>query len=150
MPAKGWGESRASRLWSALALVVVIIGFIYATMGAFNKSFSSVVPVTLVSDRAGLVMEVGAKVKLRGVQVGEVGTITGGDTPVKLRLNLFPDQVKFIPANVSARIQATTIFGAKYVELVYPPDPSAKRLASGGSCSRATSAPRSTRCSRTW
>jgi len=115
MAAKGWSESRASRLWSALALVVVIIAFIYATMGAFNKSFSSFVPVTLVSDRAGLVMEVGAKVKLRGVQVGEVGTITGGDTPVTLRLNLFPDQLKFIPANVAARIQATTIFGAKYV-----------------------------------
>jgi phospholipid/cholesterol/gamma-HCH transport system substrate-binding protein len=131
MPAKGWGESRASRLWSALALVVVIIAFVYATMGAFNKSFSSFVPVTLVSDRAGLVMEVGAKVKLRGVQVGEVGTVTGGNTPVTLKLNLFPDQMKFIPANVSARIQATTIFGAKYVELVYPTDPSAKRLASG-------------------
>jgi len=131
MAAKGWGESRASRLWSALALVVVIIAFIYATMGAFNKSFSSFVPVTLVSDRSGLVMEVGAKVKLRGVQVGEVGTITGGNTPVKLKLNMFPDQLKFIPSNVQARIQATTIFGAKYVELVYPPEPSAKRLASG-------------------
>ena len=124
MAAKGWSESRASRLWSALALVVVIIAFIYATMGAFNKSFSSFVLVTLVSDRAGLVMEVGAKVKLRGVQVGEVGTITGANSPVSLKLNLFPDQINFIPANVQARIRATTIFGAKYVELVYPTDPS--------------------------
>ncbi|MCV7226436.1 MCE family protein [Mycolicibacterium komossense] len=131
MAATRWGESRASRLWSALALVVVIVAFVYVTMGAFNKSFSSFVPVTLVSDRAGLVMEVGAKVKMRGVQVGEVGTITGGNTPVTLKLNLFPDQLKFIPANVAARIQATTIFGAKYVELVYPADPSATRLASG-------------------
>ena len=30
------------------------------------------IPLTLVSDRAGLVMEPGAKVKLRGVQVGQV------------------------------------------------------------------------------
>jgi phospholipid/cholesterol/gamma-HCH transport system substrate-binding protein len=109
----------------------MIIAFVYATMGAFNKTFSSFVPVTLVSDRAGLVMDVGAKVKLRGVQVGEVGTITGGKTPVSLKLNLFPDQINFIPANVQARIRATTIFGAKYVELVYPTDPSPKRLASG-------------------
>jgi phospholipid/cholesterol/gamma-HCH transport system substrate-binding protein len=129
--ARGWGESRASRRWSALALFVVIIAFVYATMGAFNKTFSSFVPVTLVSDRAGLVMDVGAKVKLRGVQVGEVGTITGGETPVSLKLNLFPDQINFIPANVQARIRATTIFGAKYVELVYPTDPSPNRLASG-------------------
>lgn len=131
MAAQGWGQSRASRLWSALALVVAVVVFVCVTMGAFNKSFSSFVPVTLVSDRAGLVMEVGAKVKLRGVQVGEVGTITGGNTPVQLKLNLFPDQVKFIPANVQARIQATTIFGAKYVELLYPEDPSTKRLSSG-------------------
>ena len=131
MAASGWGQSRASRLWSALALVVVIIAFVYATMGAFNKTFSSFVPVTLVSDRAGLVMDVGAKVKLRGVQVGEVDTITGGKTAVSLKLNLFPDQLNFIPANVQARIRATTIFGAKYVELVYPTDPSPNRLASG-------------------
>jgi phospholipid/cholesterol/gamma-HCH transport system substrate-binding protein len=36
-----------------------------------------------------------------------------------------------IPANVAAEIKATTIFGVKYVELVPPPDPSPKRLASG-------------------
>jgi phospholipid/cholesterol/gamma-HCH transport system substrate-binding protein len=131
MAATGWGESRSSRRWFALALLVVVVAFIYGTMGAFNKTFTSFVPVTLVSDRAGLVMEVGAKVKMRGVQVGEVGTITGGKTPISLKLKLFPDQVKFIPANVAARIQATTIFGAKYVELVYPNDPSPNRLASG-------------------
>jgi phospholipid/cholesterol/gamma-HCH transport system substrate-binding protein len=131
MAARGWGEGRASRRWSALALFVVIVAFVYATMGAFNMTFSSFVPVTLVSDRAGLVMDVGAKVKLRGVQVGEVDTVTGGKTPVSLKLNLFPDQIKFIPANVQARIRATTIFGAKYVELVYPSDPSPNRLASG-------------------
>ena len=131
MAATGWGESRSSRRWFALALLVVVIAFIYGTMGAFNKTFTAFVPVTLVSDRAGLVMEVGAKVKMRGVQVGEVGTITGGKTPISVKLNLFPDQVKFIPANVAARIQATTIFGAKYVELVYPNDPSPNRLAAG-------------------
>lgn len=131
MAKRSWGESRTSRLWAALALVVVVVTFVYATMGAFNKSFSSFVPVTLVADRSGLVMEEGAKVKLRGVQVGEVSTIRGGKSPVSLTLNLFPDQIKFIPANVQARIQATTIFGAKYVELVYPTDPTASRLASG-------------------
>jgi phospholipid/cholesterol/gamma-HCH transport system substrate-binding protein len=118
-------------LYWAAALFAVIVVFVYVTMGMFNKSFASFVPVTLVSERSGLVMEVGAKVKLRGVQVGEVGTITGGNTPVSLKLNLFPDQVKFIPANVQARIRATTIFGAKYVELVYPSDPSPQRLVSG-------------------
>ncbi|BBY64924.1 virulence factor [Mycolicibacterium helvum] len=109
----------------------LIVCFVYVTMGMFTNAFSQYVPVTVVSDRAGLVMEVGAKVKLRGVQVGEVGMVTGGRTPVSLRLNLFPNQLEFIPANVQARINATSVFGAKYVELVYPTDPSPKRLAAG-------------------
>ena len=124
-------ESRERRGWWALAMLTVIIAFVYATMGAFNKTFTSYTPVTLNSDRAGLVMEVGAKVKLRGIQVGEVGAITGGKDPITLKLNIFRDQAKFIPANVGARIEATTIFGAKYVELIYPSDPSQKRLQAG-------------------
>lgn len=131
MAATSWHDNAATRRWSALALVVVILAFVYATMGAFNKAFTSFIPVTLISDRSGLVMEVGAKVKLRGVQVGEVSAISGGESPMQLSLNMFPDQMMFIPANVEARVQATTIFGAKYVELIYPNDPSPNRLASG-------------------
>ncbi len=69
-----------ARLWSALGAgrgdhrVRLRARWVRST-----RVFTSFVPVTLVSDRAGLVMEVGAKVKLRGVQVGEVGTITGGN-----------------------------------------------------------------------
>ena len=129
--AGGWGDSRAHRIGWAAALIAAIVVFVYVTMGAFNKSFASFVPVTLVSDRSGLVMEVGAKVKLRGVQVGEVDGVTGGKDPITLKLNIFRDQAKFIPADVGARIQATTIFGAKYVELIYPSDPSPQRLQAG-------------------
>jgi phospholipid/cholesterol/gamma-HCH transport system substrate-binding protein len=87
--------------------------------------------VTLTSDRAGLVMETNAKVKLRGVQVGRVAAITGGREPVVLKLEIDKDQIKYIPANVEAQIRATTVFGAKFVDLVYPDDPSAQRLAEG-------------------
>ncbi|HXO49719.1 MAG TPA: MCE family protein, partial [Mycobacterium sp.] len=129
--AKRGRESRERRGWWALAMLTVIIAFVYATMGAFNQTFTSYTPVTLTSDRAGLVMEVGAKVKLRGVQIGEVGAVTGGKDPITLKLNIFRDQAKFVPANVGARIQPTTIFGAKYVELIYPSDPSPQRLQAG-------------------
>jgi phospholipid/cholesterol/gamma-HCH transport system substrate-binding protein len=89
------------------------------------------VPVTLASDRAGLVMESGAKVKMRGVEVGRVASIIGGKQPVNLKLEIYPDQISHIPANVQAEIKATTAFGAKYVELIAPDDPSPKRLAAG-------------------
>ena len=37
------------------------------------------------------------------------------------KLEIYPDQIEYIPANVSpARIEATTVFGSKYVELTYP------------------------------
>ena len=41
-------------------------------IGLFRGSFTKTVPVTVISDRAGLVMNPDAKVKMRGVQVGKV------------------------------------------------------------------------------
>ncbi|OBH08891.1 MCE-family protein MCE3A [Mycobacterium sp. E1747] len=100
-------------------------------LGFFAGTFRSYIPVTLVSDRSGLVMESGAKVKLRGVDVGRVSGIVGGKQPVSLKLEIDPDQVRYIPANVQAEIKATTAFGAKYVDLIYPENPSGKRIAAG-------------------
>jgi phospholipid/cholesterol/gamma-HCH transport system substrate-binding protein len=42
-----------------------------------------------------------------------------------------PSAIRYLPTNVEARIKPTTIFGSKYVELVYPPDPSPQRLKAG-------------------
>ena len=76
-------------------------------------------------------METGAKVKMRGVEVGRVKSIEGGDGKASLQLAIYPDQIQFIPANVQAQIQSTTAFGAKFVDLVYPVDPSPGRLTAG-------------------
>lgn len=121
--------------WFTLLLVVVVIVAVWLSYALFTGTLRSYVPVTLTSDRSGLVMETNAKVKMKGVQVGKVVAINGGDAesaaPVKLRLDIYPDQIRFIPANIEARIRATTIFGAKYVDLVYPDNPSADRLQAG-------------------
>jgi phospholipid/cholesterol/gamma-HCH transport system substrate-binding protein len=115
-------------LW-ALILVALVCGFVFVTLGRFNGTFDTSVPVVVTSDRAGLVMDTGAKVKLRGVQVGRVSNVRSGQDSVRLNLEIDPAQLKYIPANVSAQIRATTVFGAKYVDLVYPSDPSPRRLA---------------------
>src|SRR5436190_23388677 len=117
--------------WHALILLVVFSILIWLSYALFAGTLRSSVPVTLTSDRAGLVMETNAKVKLRGVQVGRVSAIAGGKEPVVLKLEIDKDQIKYIPANVEAQIRATTVFGAKFVDLVYPDDPSAQRLAAG-------------------
>jgi phospholipid/cholesterol/gamma-HCH transport system substrate-binding protein len=115
--------------WATLILVLVLAAAIWLTYALFTGTFRRSVPVTLTSDRAGLVMETNAKVKLRGVQVGRVAAITGGREPVTLKLEIDRDQIKNIPANVEAQIRATTVFGAKFVDLVYPSGPSSQRLA---------------------
>ena len=125
------GERTLHPAWWALILVSTLVGTVALSMAMFNRAFASYVPVTLVSSRAGLVMESGAKVKLRGVQVGQVDSISPGTGAVSLKLDLFPDAIRYIPANVDARIRATTAFGAKYVELTYPTDPSSQRISAG-------------------
>jgi phospholipid/cholesterol/gamma-HCH transport system substrate-binding protein len=125
------GSRRIHPLWWTAALFATVTAIVVVCSGFFAGTFRSFVPVTLVSDRSGLVMEPGAKVKMRGVEVGQVAGITGGKAPVSLSLQIFPDQIKYIPANVEAQIMATTAFGAKYVDLIYPVKPSQHRLGAG-------------------
>ncbi|MDA4105934.1 MCE family protein [Mycolicibacterium holsaticum] len=117
--------------WWTLILVVVIAVAIWLTYALFVGSFRSTETVTLTSERAGLVMETNAKVKLRGVQVGRVSAIQGGSAPVALKLEIDKDKIDYIPSNVEAQIRATTVFGAKFVDLIYPSEPSSQRLAAG-------------------
>ena len=115
-------------------LVLVIAAISTLTALLFSGTLRSTVPLTVVSDRAGLVMENGAKVKLHGVQIGVVETF-GAETPpgapeqAKLRLKIFRSDFKYLPSNIEAEIKASTAFGAKYVDLVAPPGgPSPERL----------------------
>ncbi len=112
--------------WWTLILAVVTIAALWLTYSLFVGSFKKTETVTLTSERSGLVMETNAKVKLRGVQVGRVASIQGGSQPVALKLEIDKDKIGFIPANVEAQIRATTVFGAKFVDLVYPSDPSGR------------------------
>jgi phospholipid/cholesterol/gamma-HCH transport system substrate-binding protein len=117
--------------WLALLLVLGLAGAVLVSMGAFNRTLSSAVPVTLTADRSGLVMEPYAKVKMRGVQVGRVASVASVNDAASLQLDISPDQIAYIPANVEARISASSLFGAKFVDLVPPTDPSPKHLAAG-------------------
>jgi len=105
--------------------------FLFVSGMGYTRAYKTYVPVTLVSDRAGLVLDPGAKVMLRGVEVGEVRNVGLGKDRASLGLGLDPDQIHYIPANVQAEIKAATVFGTKYVELLSPQKPSPARLAAG-------------------
>lgn len=127
-------ESRSGSrdpIWYAVALIAVLVALVVFTGLMFFGTFRSFVPVAVVSDRAGLVMETRASVKLRGVKVGEVAAISPQLNSARLELKLFPDAVAYIPDNVQVEIKATTAFGSKYVDLIVPGDPSSTPLAAG-------------------
>ena len=124
-------DHRIPTKWWPLFLIGLVAALVFATATAFLGTFRSAVPVTLTSERSGLVLETGAKVKLRGVDVGRVRAIEGGQGDARMQLDIDTEQVRFIPANVGARINVTTVFGAKFVDLVYPEDPQPQRLSAG-------------------
>ncbi|OOK82934.1 mce related family protein [Mycobacterium kansasii] len=126
-------ESRSQRThpgrWT-FVLVIAVIGTIVLTATLFSGSFKSSIAVTVLSDRAGLVMDRGGKVKLRGVQVGRVSEITAGKDHVTLKLAIQPEQIRYIPANVgpgsgpppcSARNTSTWFTRAIPARSVWPP-----------------------------
>ncbi|MDG4668066.1 MCE family protein [Mycobacterium sp. 236(2023)] len=125
------GTSRIPALWWAVILVVVVALLISLSMASFLGRLQRTVPVLLTADRAGLVMATGAKVKMRGVLVGRVRNISNRGDGVHLELDIDPDQVQFIPANIEAEIKATTAFGTKFVDLIYPEIPDNQRISAG-------------------
>lgn len=118
-------------IWFAPGLVIVVVSIVAVAWVMSTGALRTFVPVTLISDRAGLVMDPRAPVKFRGVPVGEVATIGADLNSAKLDLKLFPDAAAHLPSNVQAEIKATTIFGGKYVDLILPSDPSPTQLAAG-------------------
>ena len=113
---------------TVLALVVVVA----VAVGLFQDSFTRTVPVTVVADRAGLVMYPDAKVKINGAQVGKVASIEPlPDGGAALHLAIDPAAVDVIPANVGAEITSSTVFGSKFVELVAPAQASPAAVRAG-------------------
>ncbi len=88
--------------------------------------------LTLLSSRAGLVVDPGSKVTFNGVEIGRVSRIglidVDGTQKAKLSLEVDPDYLRFIPTNVDAKIKATTVFGNKYISFSSPENPSPQRI----------------------
>ena len=98
----------------------------------YNGDFTEKTKLTMLSDRAGLVMDPGSKVTYNGVQIGRVDKVDeierDGKPAAKFTLDVYPKYLHLIPANVDARIVATTVFGEKYVSMTAPENPLPQRI----------------------
>ncbi|HET6736200.1 MCE family protein [Mycobacterium sp.] len=127
-----WPQSKYLRPLAGLITVSAILGVIALSVTLFRGDFSRGLSVTVLSPRAGLVLNTDAKVKLHGVQIGRVTAINarpGGQAAIELAID--ESQVHLVPANVLVEIASPTAFGAKSVELVDPEAPEPQRISAG-------------------
>lgn len=126
------GDAKRShvRIAAAILAALVLIAAVFTYL-SYTAAFTSTDTVTVLSPRAGLVMEDKAKVKYRGIQVGEVESIEYTGNQAKLTLAIRSGELRYIPSNAPVRIAGTTIFGAKAVEFLPPEDPKPTPLESG-------------------
>lgn len=112
-----------------LLVAAVVLAFVWLQ---FRGRLTPKTPLTMLSARAGLVLDPGSKVTYNGVEIGRVASISeierDGRPAAKLILNVKPEYIPLIPANVDANITGTTVFGNKYVSLTSPKHPTPQRI----------------------
>jgi phospholipid/cholesterol/gamma-HCH transport system substrate-binding protein len=122
------GSRRTTVRLAAAVLAGLVVAFAVLTYLSYTAAFTSTDTVTVAAPRAGLVLEQGAKVKYRGIQVGKVDDISYAGDQARLTLAINSAEMGFIPSNATVHIAGNTIFGAKSVEFVPPETPSGKSL----------------------
>ncbi|WP_110205452.1 MCE family protein [Nocardioides daejeonensis] len=112
--------SKQTQAVRAGVILVVFLGLIGLLLAYSFGKFDDRVPVVAKLDSAGGALEVGAEVKLDGVVVGKVRSIDPAEKGIELQLDMDPERVDRVPANVTVRVLPISIFGAAYVELLRP------------------------------
>jgi phospholipid/cholesterol/gamma-HCH transport system substrate-binding protein len=130
-PERRHRREKTRRRLAGVAFLAVLALLAWLSVAVYNQQFTQVALVTLHVDSTGNEMHLGASVMVRGVQVGEVRSITANGQGATLVLALQPSQLGYIPANVTAEMLPTTLFGERYVDLITPRSPSAARLTAG-------------------
>jgi phospholipid/cholesterol/gamma-HCH transport system substrate-binding protein len=124
-----WVKLRRRLVGVVFLLVFALL--IWLSLALYHKQFTPVSTVTLYTNSVGNEMHTGAEVMVRGVQVGQVQSITADGTRARLQLAIQPGMVPRLPANVTALMVPTTLFGERYVDLLIPAHPATARLTAG-------------------
>jgi phospholipid/cholesterol/gamma-HCH transport system substrate-binding protein len=118
-------------LVAGVAFMLVAALLVAFSIAIYQKVFTPVTMVTVKADRAGLQLPKYGDVRVHGVLVGQVRSVSQDGSQAVIKLGLEPAAAKKIPDNVSVEIRPTTLFGQKYVSLVDPAEPSGRSLHDG-------------------
>ncbi|MFF3729332.1 MCE family protein [Streptomyces sp. NPDC002476] len=116
---------------AGVGFLLVPVALVWTSVAVYNKDFTHDATVTVRTGTVGNEMHRNADVKLRGVVVGQVRAIDADGEGARLTLAIRPDELDRIPADVTAQMLPTTLFGERFVALVPPETPSARTLKAG-------------------
>lgn len=103
---------------AAASLTLFIVIVVALSLAMFTRAFDDRVALTVRSDRAGLVMEADAKVRSRGVEIGNVTEIRQEFDGATIEIEVDPAALEAIPADSHVNIRSNTIFGAKSIDFI--------------------------------
>ncbi|WEH36795.1 MCE family protein [Streptomyces sp. AM 4-1-1] len=119
------------RRLAGLCFLLVPVVLIGVSVSVYRKDFSDDAFVTVRTGTVGNEMHDNADVKLRGVVIGRVSDITADGEGARLTLAIDPGRLGDVPADVTAQMLPTTLFGERFVALVPPEAPSPRSLRAG-------------------
>ncbi|MCB0932983.1 MAG: MCE family protein [Mycobacterium sp.] len=119
------------KLAGAIMTAIFALIFVFVVL-QYQGALTPKIKVNMLAERSGLLMETGSRVTLNGVSVGRViavdPTVHDGKQMAKLVTEINKKYVPLIPENVKATVDASTIFGNKFVALSSPADAQKKRI----------------------
>jgi phospholipid/cholesterol/gamma-HCH transport system substrate-binding protein len=118
-------------LYAGVGFMTAVAVLVTLSIAIYQKAFTPVTMVTVRADRAGLQLPKYGDVRIHGVLVGQVRSVSQDGKQAVIKLGLEPSEARRIPDNVSVEIRPTTLFGQKYVSLVDPTTPSSRPLRDG-------------------
>lgn len=94
------------------------LGSVLMTFAVYQKSFADPVLIEVRLQEVEDQLDRQADVKVRGVRVGEVRSLTPADDGVSIQVAIDEELADRVPSDVTARVIPKTLFGEKYIDLV--------------------------------
>lgn len=124
-------HSKSVNVLLGVAGVLILVGAAVLSFVVYRGDLDTTVRVTVLSSRAGLMLEPGSDVKMRDVVVGRVSSVDVVGGRASIAVDLQPGQASSIPDNVVTTIDTTTLFGRKFVSIATPEAPSGTSVRAG-------------------